>query len=151
MYYQPMLKNLLVLCLSSVLALSVSVSGCAPVMAALPAVILAVQGAELAINMIESFVNAYYQSHPDAAKQKFCAEAIAKTRTALAGVIDVVNGVGAIDQAKLDVAFKDFEAAYNELTALVGPLGVHVGSGGMRAAPGELTVPPASAFRPRTS
>jgi hypothetical protein len=152
MYYQHMLKNLrglkLAVCLSSVLALCAIVNGCAPITMALPVIIAAVQGADIAINLIESFVASYYKGHPNPDHEKKCGELIAKTRIALAAVLDIANAVGDINQAKLDDAFKQFEAAYNELTAFVGPLGVHVGTGGMRAAPGELTVPPASAFRP---
>lgn len=138
-----MLKNLRGLKLALVFSLALATApGCAPVIAALPTVLLVVQGAELAINMIESFVNAYYQAHPDAAKQALCTAAIAKSRVALAAVLDVANGVGALDQAKLNVAFQDFEGAYSELTSLVGPIGIHVGKG-LQATPGGLTVPSA--------
>jgi len=137
------LSRVLTLFFISVMA----VPACAPVMAALPAIIAVVQSADMAINLIASFVDAYNKSHPDPVREKKSTQLIEKARIALAAVLDVANGVGDIDQAKLDDAFKQFEAAYNELTAFAAPMGVHVGDG-MRATADELIVPPASAFRP---
>lgn len=123
--------------------------GCATVAVALPVVLAAVQGAELAVNMIEAFVNAYYKAHPNSAAEKKCDDGIARTRIALGIVVNLTTGVSAVDQGQLQSAFSDFEATYNELIALTKPIGVSVGAG-FRTSPGgeSLTVPPASSFRP---
>ncbi len=64
-------------------------------------------------------MDAYNKTHPNPDRENKTSQLITKARIALAGVLDVANAVGDVDQAKLDDAFKLFEAAYNELTAFV--------------------------------
>jgi hypothetical protein len=106
-----------------------SVTGCAAVISNLPTVISVVQGASNALDMIAGFLDGLAPPlAPEPEKQKLISAAILKARIALDAVIKLSNGVQNIDQAKLDEAFGNFEAAYNDVLSLVAQYGVRSGN-----------------------
>ncbi|HEV3059763.1 MAG TPA: hypothetical protein VGY48_16040 [Vicinamibacterales bacterium] len=142
------LRSLSFLALLSVF-MAVPTTSCATLGVAIPIVIAAVQGADLAVNAIESFADGWFAAHPNPTLQNKVSLAIQKAREALAALNALTIGVGDVDQGQLTAAFANFEQAYNDLLSLVGPIGVHAGNvSTMRAEAGSLTVPPASAFKP---
>lgn len=127
-----------VLCLS--LAILLGAGGCAAVMSFLPTVIAAVSDATMILDQIQTFVTNYYRDHPDATKEKQAMLALAKARSALIGAQRAAQGAEKLDQKKIDEAFQDFKVAYQEVLAIVGPLGVTSGDG-LHATEHGLTVP----------
>jgi hypothetical protein len=111
-------------------------TACAPIMAALPTVIAAVTDAVVILDQIEAFVDAYFARNPDPPKQALAAKAIAKTRASLNTALRTSRGTEELNQERVDQAFAEFRAAYQDLLVVVGPLGVRP--------PGALTAAPAS-------
>jgi hypothetical protein len=132
--------------LALLLLLVVPTAGCAAIFSNLPAVLAYVQDAELVVSTIESFANAFFTIHPDQAKQKLVAEAIAKAKTALDLAVRAANGADGLGKADVDLAFKQFQLAYQDLISLMGPMGIHQG-GALKAVPGGLVVPEPMAMR----
>jgi hypothetical protein len=122
------------------LALVFTVGSCAAVVASLPKVIAVVTDASLILNQIDSFVNGVFAVKPDAELQKKYAVVMAATRKALAAANRIATGSQDLTQSQINDAFAEFRAAYQDLLALVGPLGVTTGNGD-KAAPGTLQVP----------
>lgn len=122
------------------------VTGCSAIFSNLPTVLAYVQDAQLVISTIESFANAFFAARPNADLQKKVGEAIAKAKTALDLAVRAASGVDGLGKADVDKAFKDFQLAYQDLTSLLGPMGVHRG-GALRATPGGLEVPEPLALR----
>jgi hypothetical protein len=140
-----------------VVALAVSsfaLPGCSAwpgVVGNLPVIVEAVTDSVAIIDAIESFVGKYFLANPNPSKQADVEAAITKVRLALVAGERVVSGVQDLTQAKWIEAFSDFQAAWQELMALVGPLGVssQVGTAKVRATPGALVVPlPKALFVP---
>lgn len=131
--------------LLAALALACSLStapGCATIAPFLPKVIAAVTDGALVIDTIDRFVDRYFESRPNAELQKKVDVAVARTRSALDAALRIASGAQDLNQAKVDEAFKEFRLAYQDLLALVGPLGVMAGGGGkLQARPGGLLVP----------
>jgi hypothetical protein len=116
------------------LALVFSVSSCAAVVASLPKVIAVVTDASLILDQINTFVNGVFAAADAAGKpetdlQKKFNEAITKARSALAAANRTAAGAENLSQSQIAEAFADFRAAYQDLLALVGPLGVSTGNG----------------------
>lgn len=122
------------------LALVFSVGSCAAVVSALPKIVSIVSDASLIVDAIQSFTAAEFKSHPNADLEKKVDQAIAKARLALAAANRIASGSENLSQAQINEAFAEFRSAYQDLTSLVGPLGVSTGSG-LKAAPGTLIVP----------
>jgi hypothetical protein len=122
------------------LSLVVAASSCAAVVASLPKVIAVVTDASLILNQIDSFVNGVFTVKPDAELQKKYAQAMEVARKALAAANRIAAGSEHLTQQQVAEAFADFRVAYQDLLALVGPLGVSTGNGD-KAAPGMLNVP----------
>lgn len=141
----PRLSRLLPLPLSlrlALLAVWLAIpAACAPIVAALPAVIAAVCDGMMVLDTIEKFVDHYFVGRPDPAKQQQVAIVLARTRGALNAALRTAEGAEKLDQAKIDEAFVAFRGAYVELLALVGPLGVHTAGTAFSASSGVLTVP----------
>lgn len=116
--------------------------GCAAVAPYLPTVIAAVTDGGLVIDTIDKFVDRYFEARPNAELQKKVDIAVARTRSALDAALRIASGAQDLNQAKVDEAFLEFRLAYQDLLALVGPLGVMAGGGGkLQARPGGLVVP----------
>ena len=133
----------------ALVALPTILTACPPaVIAALPVIVAAVQDAALIIDSIEQFVQRYFAAHPDAAKEKTVAKAIAKCRAALNATLRAANGIDELNQQKFDEAFADFKVSYTELLAVTSPLGVKPAGSSLLLAPsGEtLEVPTPEAF-----
>lgn len=130
-------------------ALAVPVSSCAAVVSALPTVIAAVQDGMLILDAIDSFVDNVFKVRPDAELEKKVDVALARTRLALDTALRISRGTENLTQAQLDTAFNEFRIAYQDLVALVTPLGVSTGAGDtLRALPGGgLQVPEPLALR----
>lgn len=122
-------------------AVAPSFSGCAAIVSNLPNVIAAVQDGELIVDAIKEFADLYFVQHPDAAKQAEVMKAVAKARVALDAALRLADGAGKLDQAQIDAAFADFRVAYQDLTSLVGPLGVSVQGQRLARAGAGLVVP----------
>lgn len=100
--------------------------GCAAVVSNLPVVIAAVTDAQMIINSIQTFVDAYFARHPDldADTKAKIDHAIGVTQSSLQAALRIAQGAEKLDQAEIDAAFADFKAAYSTLLALIAPLGV---------------------------
>lgn len=137
--------------LARTLALAITVSfvapGCAAIATALPHVIAAVVDAVQILDAIEAFVAQYFAAQPDKEKELKVAKAIAKTRAALNVALRSVEGAEKLDQQKVDEAFTSFKQAYQELIAIVGPLGVKPAGALMATQDGGLQVPEPRAMR----
>lgn len=132
-----------------VLALALSISGCATVAATLPTVIAAVTDGVMILDAVQRFVDAYFASHPTNPETKSAVQsAIDKARSSLNVALRTAQGAEKLDQAKVDEAFASFKAAYVELLAVVGPLGVLSGDANskMTARPNTLVVPEPTAL-----
>lgn len=127
-----------------VLALSLSAGpGCATIAPFLPTVIAAVTDGALVVDTIDRFVDRYFESRPNPDLQKKIDIATARVRSALDAALRIASGAQHLNQAKVDEAFAEFRLAYQDLLALVGPLGVMTDRGGkLQARPGGgLLVP----------
>lgn len=122
-------------------ALTLGTVGCATVASTLPTVIAAVTDGIMVLDSIENFIDLYFRAQPNPGKQAKVDEAVARARGALNAALRIAKGADNLNQAKVDEAFAEFRKAYVELIALVGEFGVRSGGSGLRAAPGELTVP----------
>lgn len=120
-------------------ALVVPVS-CAAVVQYLPTVIAVVQDALIVIDQIKMFTDGVFVVKPNPDLQHKIDQAIARTKVALDAALRVANGTDKLTKEQADAAFADFKVAYQDLIALVAPLGVKTGDH-LAAAPGTLTVP----------
>jgi len=133
--------------LAAVAALAIGFTGCAGVVANLPAVLAYVQDAELVVSTIESFVNAYFTAKPDPALQGKIAVVIARVKSAEDLIARLATAGKEANMAQIDAAFADLKVAYVDLLQLVGPLGVHASDGArFGAVPGGLVVPTPAVF-----
>lgn len=123
--------------LAAVLSLTVS---CAAVVSYLPTVVAVATDALLVVDQIKAFVDGVFVIKPDPDLQKRVDQAIARTKTALDAAIRIASGADKLTKEQAAEAFADFRVAYQDLIALVAPLGVSTGET-LRATPGGLTVP----------
>lgn len=121
--------------------LTVGNVGCATVVPALPTVIAAVTDAVMILDGIQNFVDKYFAAKPNPALEEKVGDAMQKTRAALNVALRSAQGAQDLDQAKVDDAFKNFRAAYQELMVILGPLGVASAGNTLMAVPGGLQVP----------
>lgn len=120
-------------------ALTTSITSCAAVVSYLPTVVSVVTDALIVVDQIKTFVDGVHAVKPDVDLAKVYA-AISRTKVALDAALRATNGVDKLTKEQADAAFADFRVAYQDLIALVGPLGVTTGNG-LKAAPGSLQVP----------
>lgn len=111
------------------LVLVFSVGSCATVASTLPKVMSVVSDAALIVEQIDSFSAAVFKAVPNADLEKKVEQAINIARKALATANRTASGAENLSQSQLAAAFDDFRIAYQNLLALVGPLGVTTGSG----------------------
>jgi hypothetical protein len=138
-------QSLLVLALAASMAAATNVSCSALVH--VPKVIQAIDVTVQVIDAIDKFAADLFAVQPDAELQKTVKQAIARARIGLQAGKDTLQGVENVSQAKYLEAFAEFRAAYEQVLALLGPLGLQTKGGEMRAraAPGGgLMVPPAN-------
>lgn len=96
-----------------------------------PVILAVIQDALIIVGKIETWLtNVYFPAHPDAAKEKQAIDAIDKVKDAIDGAANLLGGGIEATQAQLDQAEAKFTAAWNDLMALVGPLGVKVSKPG---------------------
>jgi hypothetical protein len=142
-----MKKLLLALALVTSIA---AAPGCATFASTLPIVLADAQDGMLILDALQAFVDHVFSNHPDPTNQALVEKIFAKARTSLDLAIRLASAGKEVDQAQVDAAFKDFEAAYSDLISILGPYGVTVADvPAPRAAPGGgLVVPrPLSAVR----
>jgi hypothetical protein len=120
--------------------LTVSTASCAAVVSYLPTVVAVVTDAILVIDQIKVFVDGVFVMKPAPELQKKIDQAIARTKVALDAALRIANGTDRLTKEQADAAFADFKVAYQDLIALVAPLGVSTGQT-LRATPGGLQVP----------
>lgn len=108
----------------AVVGLALSVSGCATVVPLLPQIVTYVQDAEIGVNAVVALVGSLGL---DAGQVKLIDQTAAKALLAADAVAKLAQGGEAVNQAQVDAAFADFKVAFNDLMALVGPYGIHVG------------------------
>lgn len=125
------------------LALAVGSSGCAAVMSNLPQVIAEVQDAELVIGMIQRIVDEVFVAHPDPKSQAIVDGAIQRVISAADLVNRAAQGAQDLDGAQTDAAFKEFEAAWNDLQSILGPYAISFGDAprATRTASGGYVLP----------
>ena len=128
----------------------VAAPSCATIAPFLPTVIAAVTDGALVVDTIDRFVDRYFETRPNPDLQKKIDVATARVRSALDAALRIASGAQHLNQAKVDEAFAEFRLAYQDLLALVGPLGVTTSNAGqLRATPGGLMVPEPMAMRLR--
>lgn len=120
-------------------ALTTSAASCAAVVSYLPTVVAVVTDGLLVVDQIKNFVDGVHAVKPELDLTKVYA-AISRTKVALDAALRATNGVDKLTKEQADAAFVDFRVFYQELVALVGPLGVTTGNG-LKAGPGTLQVP----------
>lgn len=136
---------------TGLLVATLCLQGCAAVLSALPTVISWVTDAATILDQIDSFAGLFFSQHPDAETQRYVEVAIAKARASLNAALRATQGGQELSKEQLDKAFEDFRAAYAELLAVVGPIGVkQAGQAryGMSTNGTELVVPPPLAMLP---
>lgn len=137
------MKKILTSLLATFIALPLLLGspGCATIASNLPIVIAAVLDAQIILDSLTSFVDAFFKVKPDADLEKKVRDSMARTRSALNAALRLAQGAEKLDQAKIDEAFKEFRGAYTELLALLAPLGVSASGNTLKATPGGLIVP----------
>jgi hypothetical protein len=126
-------------CVQGVAAALVVPVSCAAIVPYLPTVVAVVQDALIVVDQIKNFVDGVHVVKPDVDLSKVYF-AISRTKVALDAALRATNGVDKLTREQADAAFADFRVAYQDLIALVAPLGVKTGDH-LAAAPGTLTVP----------
>lgn len=125
-------------------------SGCAhtapivsTVTSALPQATAYAQDAELILTGVETFEKGYYSVKPNPDQQKLVELAIARARNALDAGIRACAAITDLSQSQIGPAFADFQRVYQDVLALLGPLGAHRAPPGHRlgAGPGGYAIP----------
>lgn len=107
----------------------------------LSTVITVVEDGGQILSSIESFTRGYFAVKPNPDLEKKITDSIARARLALDAALRASQGGRVLTQGEIDTAFSDFRQAYADLLDLARQIGVHEGTGALRAAPGELVVP----------
>jgi hypothetical protein len=95
-----------------------------PVVDNLPRAVAYAQDGLIALDIVETAEKTAFAIHPDAALQAKVELGIADARTALDAGLKICLGGEALNQAQIDQAFASFKAAYTDVMALLGPLGI---------------------------
>lgn len=133
--------------LFSALALGAGCAATRPIVntvtSALPQATAYAEDAELILTGVETFEKGYYSVKPNADQQKLVELAIARARNALDAGIRVCAAIENLSQSQIGPAFADFERVYQDILALLGPLGAHRAPPGHRigAGPGGYAIP----------
>lgn len=124
--------------------------GCAELMSFLPKVIATVTDAQIILDRIEDYADAFFQAAPDPKLQRNVDQALDRCRTALSVALRTAHGTKDLTEKDADAALDNFRKAYRNLLVLVEPLGVAQGEPGdkLSASPTGLTVPPPLALSP---
>lgn len=128
-------------------ALLLTVPGCAAFAKWLPVVISVLGEAGQVLDAVDNAAGSYFAANPDEEKQKTYGRIMSKARSSLALAHRAAKGTDAAAKQDVDTAFGEFKKAYQDLLALLGPLGVVApaqGDGAMSAPAGDgpLLVPP---------
>lgn len=127
-----------------------SLLGCATLMTLLPKVIATITDAQMILDEIENFVDAFFAVQPDPPLQNKVTQALDNCRTSLNIALRTTTGAKDLTERDVEAAFKEFQKAYAELLVLVQPLGVVQGDTGdkLSIGPKQLVVPPPLALKP---
>lgn len=98
---------------------------------ALPEATAYAEDASLILTGVETFEKGYYTVKPNVEQQKLVETAIARARSAIDAGLRVCMGIKDVSQSQIGPAFADFQRVYQDVLALLGPLGAH------RAPPGH--------------
>jgi hypothetical protein len=116
---------------------------------ALPEATAYAEDASLILTGVETFEKGYYTIKPNAEQQKQVEVAIARARSAIDAGLRICMGIKDLSQSQIGSAFSDFQRVYQDVIALLGPLGAHrsppgsrfgAGSGGGYAIPDPLVL-----------
>lgn len=110
---------------------------------ALPQATAYAEDASLILTGVETFEKGYYAVRPNVDQQKLVETAIARARSAIDAGIRICMGIKDVSQSQIGPAFADFQGAYQDLLALLGPLGARRAPPGHRmgAGPGGFAIP----------
>lgn len=130
--------------LSVALALFANLVGCGHILKFLPKVIATVTDAQLILDEIEDYCDAFFSVKPNPQVQRGVDQALDQCRVALSVALRTTTGAENLSEEQLAEAFKDFQAAYRDLLVLVEPLGVKQSTTGnqLSVSPDQLVVPP---------
>ncbi len=122
-------------------------SGCAALAKWLPTVISVLGESAQVLEAIEAVADQHFRENPDEPTEKRYRQIMATARSALSLAHRLSKGADAASKQKVDKAFAEFKVAYQDLLALLGPLGVVAPAqdgDAMRAPVGDgpLLVPP---------
>jgi len=87
-------------------------------------VIAAVTEAQAILDAIDAAASRYFVASPNSEAHKRYARAMARARLSLSAAMRTAQGAEKLDQQKVDEAFQEFRKAYQDLLAVVGPLGI---------------------------
>lgn len=127
-----------------------SLLGCGAMLQLLPKVIATITDAQMILDEIEDYVDAFFVAKPDPKLQRSVDAAMDRCRVALNVALRTTSGAKELSEKDVAEAFKNFQKAYRNLLVLVEPLGVTQGEPGdkLAATPIGLTVPPPLALEP---
>lgn len=132
------------------LPLLASGAGCAhaapvvnQVTSALPQATAYAEDASLILTGIETFERGFYAVKPNPDQQRQVELAIARARNAIDAGIRVCAAIKDLSQSQIGPAFADFQRVYQDVLALLGPLGAHRSPPGahLGAGPGGYAIP----------
>ena len=128
----------------------IALLGCPFIAKWLPSVITTIAQAGEVLDAIETTANVFFQGEGAQSDREKFAHGMAKTRLALGAVSHAAKGAQHSDRQDVDKAWQEFQKAYQDILALLGPLGVVTvtedGSFGA-SADGPLKVPSHTALR----
>jgi hypothetical protein len=148
------MRHIAAFLLATVMAVAVpATSSCATFGDGVDSVKTGVDVAKMVVDAIDGFSHSYFAQHPDQAKQASVDLQVARTRAAVAAVLQATEGAKSLKDARVSDAFKAFEGAYASLLELSSSFGVRAAPPGtptdrMNAAPGTLVVPAPADLRP---
>ena len=130
----------------AMLSCFLALPACAALAKWLPVVISALGEAGQVLDAIDGVALAHFEANPDAEARKTYGQIMSRARSSLALAHRLSKGTDDASKQKINEAFGEFKKAYQDLLALLGPLGVVAPStDGAMSAPtddGPLLVPP---------
>lgn len=109
--------------LALVLALAMALPGCAAIARIASVVAEAITEYGPILDVIASAADDYFDANPDADRASY-AKAMAKARLALSATMHAARGATESTDQDVDAAFEEFRKAYQDVLAILGPLGV---------------------------
>lgn len=128
---------------AAIVLLLVPVS-CASILPALPKIVSVLSDASAVLQIVDTAAQEFFRTHPDIPPETRAryVDLYSKTVSSLNGANHALRGVQDVDQEQYDAAFKEFRAAYADLSVFLKDEGIMTGSG-LKASPegGEIDLP----------